>query len=486
MSEEKNNIQSNVVNAVKWSSITEIVAKIVTPITTMVLARILAPEAFGIVATISMVVSFTDMLTDTGFQKYLVQHEFKDDDEKYKNSNVAFWTNLCISLILWAIITIFREPIATLVGNPGLGSVVAIACIQLPITSFSSVQMALYRRGFNFRKLFFIRIIAVFIPLVITIPLALFGLSYWALIIGAIFGQLSNAIILTIKSKWKPKLYYNVRILKEMLSFSIWTLVEAISIWLTTWVDVFIIGSILNIHYLGLYKTSTSIVNSLMSIITASIIPVLFSALSRLQNDTEQFNPLYFRTQRYVSIILFPLGIGVYIFSNLATKIFLGNQWGEASGIIGIWALTSAIMIVLGSFSSEVYRAKGRPKLSFLAQVLHLFVLVPVCIISSKYGFWELVYARSWIRMELVLVHLFIMKLAIGIPIFKTFRNVLPSAISAIIMGIIGFYLQQLHEGVVWSFLSIIICMVVYFGLLYLFPNIRKEKTFIMKMFKAR
>jgi PST family polysaccharide transporter len=73
------------------------------------------------------------------------------------------------------------------------------------------------------------------------------------------------------------------------------------------------------------------------------------------------------------------------------------------------------------------------------------------------------------------------MKFAMGIPVFKTLGNVFPTAISAAAMGLIGFYLRQLYDGVVWSFASIIICMAVYFGLLYLFPNIRKEMTGIVK-----
>lgn len=479
-----NNLNNKVVKAAKWSTATEIAAKIVNPITNMILARILAPEAFGVVATVTMIVSFADMFTDAGFQKYLVQHEFKDEDEKYKNTNVAFWTNLIISVFLWAIIVVFCESIAKLVGNQGLGSVISIACIQLPLTSFSSIQMALYRREFDFKTLFIVRIFAIFIPFIITIPLAFMGLSYWALVIGMICIQLSNAIILTIKSKWKPKLFYKIEILREMLSFSIWSLIEAISIWLTMWVDAFIIGNAINEYYLGLYKTSTSMVNSLMAIITASTVPVIFSALSRLQNDSKQFNNMYYGMQRLVSIFVFPIGMGVYIYSDLATQILLGNKWSEASGVIGIWALTSAITIVCGHHCSEVYRAKGRPKLSFLAQILHLVVLVPVCIISSRYGFWTLVHARSWIRIEGVLVHFIIMKFAIGIPVFKTLKNVFPAALSTIIMGFTAYILLSISESTVWKFLSIIICAIVYFALLYLFPSMRKDMTSIVKKLK--
>lgn len=475
MNTHEKKFKTKVVNAAKWSTITEIGSKLATPISSMVLARILAPEAFGVVATVMMIVSFVEMFTDAGFQKYLIQHEFKNETQKFKNANVAFWTNLGISIVLWAIIAVFSEPIAKLVGNPGLGIVLIVACIQLPLSSFSSIQMALYKRDFDFKTLFLVRMVAVFMPFVITIPLALFGLGYWALIIGTIFVQISNAFILTIKSKWKPKFFYNFKILKEMLSFSIWSLIEAISIWFTVWIDAFIISSVLSAYHLGLYKTSTTMVNSLLSLITAAIVPVLFSTLSRLQNDEEKFNATFFKVQRMVSILVFPLGIGIYLFSDLVTQIILGGQWSEASDIVGIWSLTSSLVIVFSHFCSEAYRAKGRPKLSFLSQVLHLIFLVPTCIVSAKYGFWTLIFARSWIRLQGSLVHFILMKFAIGIPIFKTFKNIFPTAISAIVMGIIGYILRQWYQGLLWDILSIIICVIVYFGILMLSSSMRKE-----------
>ncbi|WP_099190601.1 lipopolysaccharide biosynthesis protein [Tepidibacter mesophilus] len=483
---KENKVQNKFTNAAKWSIITEIVAKLVSPITNMTLARIILPEAFGVVATVTMIMSFVDMFTDAGFQKYLVQHQFKNEDEKLKNANVAFWTNFLISIFLWVIIIIFREKIATLVGNPGLGNVIAIACVQLVFTSFSSIQMALYRRNFDFKTLFLIRMISVCIPFLITIPLALLGLSYWALIIGSIVMQFLNAVIMTIKSKWKPSLFYKIEILKEMISFSIWSLIEAISIWLSVWADVFIIGSFFNQYYLGLYKTSTGMVNMLMSLITSAILPVFFSALSRFQDDTEKFNMMYFKTQRLIATVLLPLCIGVYLYRDLATKIILGNKWMEASRIIGVWALTSGIKIILGDLCSEVYRAKGRPKVSFIAQVLHLVFLVPVCIISSKYGFLCLVYARSWIRMQFVLVHFIMMKVAIKFPVGKILKNVMPIVVSAFTMGVLGLLLQQISKGLLWSFTSIIICSLFYFGMLCLFPNMREEMNGIVGKLKSK
>lgn len=95
---------SKIIGATKWSAITEIAAKLILPISNMVLARILTPDAFGVVATISMIVSFAEIFTDAGFQKYLIQHEFEDDTDREQSTNVAFWSNFILSITLWAII----------------------------------------------------------------------------------------------------------------------------------------------------------------------------------------------------------------------------------------------------------------------------------------------------------------------------------------------------------------------------------------------
>lgn len=473
--------QSKVITAAKWSLLAEIASKLVVPVTSIILARILAPEVFGIVATITMVVSFAEMLADAGFNKYLIQHNFTDDNEKLQYVNVAFWSNFILSAFLWSTIFYFNEQIASFVGNPGYGNVLSIASLQLMLASFSSIQTALFRRDFDFRTLFVVRIFLILIPIFVTIPLAWIGFSYWSIIIGNLATQLSNAVILTIKSSWKPQISYNFSIFKRMFSFSFWSLIESISIWLTTWIDTFIIGRLMSQHHLGLLKTSTTMVNSLLSLITSSTVPVLFSTLSRLQNDTKKFVEVYFSFQRLVSLVVFPIGVVVFLYSELITLLLLGDHWVEASDIIGNWALTSAIMIVLGNFSSEVYRAKGKPKLSFVAQVLHLIVLVPTILISARYGFMTMVYARSWIRMEFVLVHLIIMNRVIGISIVRTIRNVFPSLVSSMAMFLLGIVLKNFSAGLIWNVFSISACITLYILILTLFPIIRRDINQLVK-----
>lgn len=477
-------LNTKVKTATKWSAVTEIAAKLVTPIISMVLARLLTPEAFGIVATLNMVITFAEIFTDAGFQKYLVQHEFKDDKDREQSTNVAFWSNFAMSLFIWGIIAIFNAPLAKLVGNPGLGYVLVIACVSIPLAAFSSIQMALYKRDLDFKTLFKVRIVAVLIPLVITIPLAFWLRSFWALVIGTICVNLVNAVLLTVYSRWKPKWFYSFAKLKEMLSFTIWSMIEAVSIWLTSYVDVFIVGTMLSQYYLGLYKTSSTLVGQIMALITAVTTPVLFSALSRLQNDEKEFQSLFFRFQKLVGLLVIPLGVGIFLFSDLITEIILGSQWMEASGFVGLWGLTSALTIVLSHYSSEVYRAKGKPKLSVLAQVLHIIVLWPTILIAVKYGFKVLYIARSVVRLELILVNLCIMGIVIKMNVGKLFTNIIPSCLAACCMLLVLFLPNASNYWI--SAVYAVLAVIIYFGVIMLFPTERHLLLNLKSMIKTK
>ena len=481
MSQELN---IKVKTATKWSAVTEIVAKLVTPITSMVLARLLTPEAFGVVTTLTMIITFAEIFTDAGFQKYLVQHEFKDAQDRDESTNVAFWSNLVMSLFIWSVIAIFANPLAALVGNPGLGHVLIIACVSIPLAAFSSIQMALYKRDLDFKTLFKVRIISTLIPLLVTVPLAFWLRSYWALVIGTITVNVINAVLLTVFSKWKPRLFYSFAKLKEMFSFTVWSMIEAISIWLTSYVDVFIVGTMLSQYYLGLYKTSSALVGQIMGLVTSITTPILFSALSRLQNDGQEFQRLFFRFQKLVGLLVIPLGMGIYLFSDIVTELILGSQWKEAAGFVGLWGLTSAITIILSHYSSEVYRAKGKPKLSVLAQVLHIVVLWPTVLIAAKYGFEILYTARSLVRMEMIAVNLCIMGWVIRMPIGRMFTNILPSILAAIAMMLVTILPSSDTFGV--NAIYACIAVVIYFVTIMLFKEERHLLLYLPKYIKNK
>lgn len=478
------NLNKKIKTATKWSAITELAAKLVTPITSMVLARLLTPDAFGVVTTLAIVISFAELFTDAGFQKYLVQHEFIDKNDFEQSTTVAFWSNLILAVFIWVLISIFNAPIAKLVGSPGLGNVLIVACASIPLTAFSSIQSSLLRREFDFKTLFKVRIISSLIPLCVTVPLAFWLRSFWALVIGTLTVNIVNAILLSLYSKWKPRFYYSFGKFKEMFSFSVWSMIESISIWLTTYFDIFIVGTMLNQYYLGLYKTSSALVGQIMGLITAITTPILFSALSRLQDNEKDFQDLFFRFQKLVGVLVIPLGIGIYIFRDFATNIILGSQWSEASGFVGLWAITSSFTIVLSFYCSEVYRAKGRPKLSVLAQVLHIIFLWPTVFIAVKYGFETLYTARSLVRLSMIVINLCIMNFIIKMPVIKMLYNILPSCIAGGCMFVVLFL--PATENVLVESLYVLFAAIIYVAVIYLFQEEREMIRTLPKILSNR
>ncbi len=483
-----NELNNKMKNATKWSTITEIVAKLISPVTNMILARLLIPEAFGVIATITMITSFADLLTDAGFQKYLIQHKFKNEKELYKCANVAFIANLAVSVLVWVIIMLSSDLLANLFGNPGTGLAIIIATLQLPLTALTSIQMGLYKRKLDFKTLFYRRIVSVIIPLIVTVPLAILNFNYWSLVIGNLIGQIANAIILTVKSEWKPKLFFKGEILKDMFSFSIWSLIESITVWISTYIDTFIIGKWLDAYYLGLYKNSINMVNSIMNIVIATVTPVLTSGLAKLQDDRDRYEQTFFKWQRLLGWMIIPMGIGIFIFRDLVTDILLGKQWKEATNIIGIVALIMPFKILLSNMVSICYISKGRPKLSVISQMLYIIPAIIISVIFIQKDFWTFVYVRNLFVFELVIINLIIMNNIIKISAIRMLKNIIKPIIATTAMGIVIYPISISTGSTLIHIATIILGMIIYMILMYImgkedFELIKRE---VLKMAKSR
>ena len=466
-------MDTKIVAAAKWSVITEVLAKLITPLTNIILAHMLAPTAFGILATIMMVISFAEMLADAGFQKFLVQHEFESAQDKQEATDVAFIANLVFSLVLWSAIIIGRDELAVLVGNDGLGIPLAVMGAMIPLSAFSSVQMALYRRDFNFKFLLNIRLITILTPILISIPMALMGYDYWSLIAGILGAQLFTALALLKSRKNQIHLFFSGRVFMKMFSYSAWSLAEAFSIWLTAWVDTFIISRFLDAYYLGIYKMPLAIVTTVMAMATASLAPVLFAALSRVQNNQQAFSNTFFTFQRYMALFLVPLGVGLFVFQDFVVQLLLGPQWTLAGIVLGLWALSSAIMTVTANLISEIFRAKGMPNLSFWTQILHLIVLIPVIYICIQYDFSTFVYARSLVRMEMLAAAMLLLSLFVNMSAFRIISNISVYLITASIVGLIAYSILHLYDAVWWTVVCMLLCVVLYVAILYVIPSER-------------
>ena len=464
-----------ILKATKWSVLGEIVAKLAAPVSSMILARILAPSVYGVIASVSMVLTFCELFADAGFNKYIVQHETKDEDELKKIINIAFWTNFVLTMAIWGVICIFAKPISNLVGCPGKELAVMVASANLPLHGFYSIQSARLKREMDFKTVFFLRIIVLVVPFVVTIPMALITRSYWALIIGNIASNLIHVIAVSIKLKFKPTSYFSFKKLGEMFAFSVWSMLEAFFVWLINWGDVFVVSQLLTQEYLGIYKTSMNMVGQITAIVSASIVPVLLSSLSRVQNDNEKFKELFYKFSAIAGMILLPMGFGMFIYKDLMCSIALGSAWMEGATLMGIWGLINCVAILFNSFNGNVLIAKGKPKVSVIVQIAQIIVILPAVYFSAKISFECLSYTRALVRTLGMVIYCTTVWKMFGISCFVTLKRLLPVIVSTAIMSLVGVVVVYIKPGQVIELLSVVLCVLVYFGILMCFSSVRRE-----------
>ena len=460
--------------AVKWSLATEVIVKIISPVSQLILARILAPEAFGMVATVAMVVNFADMFSDAGFQKYLIQHSFRDKEDLYDNANVAFWTNFVVSVSLWCLIAIFNDPVSAFVGNPSLGFPLAIACLSLPLTSFSSIQMALFHRRLDFRSLMPVRLLSTTLNFGATLALAFLGFGYWSLIAGTLTANVVNAVGLTLQSEWKPRFFYSLDCLKAMFSFSGWTLLESLTVWLSVWAGTFIVGHYLGAADLGFYKTPVTFVSGCFAIITNATTPILFSSLSRLQFDREEYVAYLRRFQFVVAIFLIPLSAGIFIFREPLVSLLLGDQWGKSTLMFGLYGLLQGPIIILSYYSSEIYRSLGKPRVSTLVQILFLLLTTPLMTAAATRGFDAVVWADAGSRFILIVINQIVTYFVVGLSFWSTMRVLKEPIGCTLAMCVFACFTYGLASSSWFGIaLDIVGCIVVYFVACLVLPKSR-------------
>lgn len=461
--------------ATKWSLLAEVIARTIAPITQLVLARLLAPEAFGMVATVVMVVSFAEMISDSGFQKYLVQHEFKHQKALYRSANVSFWSSLTLAVVLLGVIALWRDPIAVFVGNPGLGMPLLVAAFSIPLTVVSSTQQALFRRALEYKKVLPIRILSAVVPLVVTVPLAIIGLEHWALIWGIIAGAVFNATAFTVISPWKPSFYYRFSLLRKMLSFSAWTLLESLSIWLTVWSSTFIASALLNLTELGLFRQPATVVTSVFAVVTSATTPILFASLARLQGDRPSFKLFFYRFQFNVALVILPIGVLAFFFRDVITRVALGSQWDDAALMFGLWSFSTSLVIVLSHYYSEAYRALGRPRVSMYSQLIYMAISIPILVWAGNQGFVTFVVAANLVRLVMIASNQIIGWIVVGLKPPDNLKNLLEPLTCSALAGLAAWGLANwADKDLLKTGLGLTAAMMVYLLACTLFPRTRQ------------
>lgn len=430
------------VHALKWSFLAEMSSKAITPIVFIVLARLLTPEDFGVMSAALMVIAFCQIFWEAGMGKALIQRQTEVEDA----ANVAFWVNLCLGLLIAGLLFGGAHRIAmTFFQDARVTAVLQVMSLQVMLGALSSVQTALLQKEMDFKKLFWVRTTTVAFPGLASIPLAWSGMGYWALVAGTLTGQIVQVIMLWQMSLWRPALLFPMSVARQMGRFGAWVGASGLLAWFYMWADSLIVGANLGIQDLGIYRVGNQFAGLIFTFIFGPVVPVLYSHLSRVGKERNQLKASMEKVIRILMLISIPSSVIVYQFSDPLSSLIFGDKWQGVGFVFGVLALMHGLSWVVG-MNGEVYRAMGKPSLDTIVTTCTLAVYLGVYIVTVRLGFGYFVWARLFLALGALLLHLFILQWVLSLRATNVLTDLLIiSAFSFIVTQLV--LLAQVNLG---------------------------------------
>jgi len=404
-------LRSAAVRAFKWSLLGEIAARLTGPIAFVVLARLLVPEDFGVVAAATVAVSFSQIFFDNGLSRALV-HLQADDQASI---DAAIVVNLVLGLMLMLGMLVCAPGLAEFFNDSRIRDVLRVLSLQLPVAALCSVVTALMYKRLDFRRLFWVRLASAGIPGLASIPLAFAGLSYWALVVGALVGQLTQLVLLWRVASWSTNWIIDWSAARQLIRFGRWSVASGLLGWLYGWLDVIVVGHYLGSHDMGLYRTGNTLVIAVFGLMFAPLLPVLYSAFSRQQKELERLREALRTVTHAIALVSVPLGVALFTMSSDLGELVLGAQWEGVGVVIAFLGISHAVGWIAGA-NGELYRAIGKPHVETYVMALLLAAYVPTYLVAVRYGLESFLWARVGLSVAALGVHIVVCHRVIGIP----------------------------------------------------------------------
>jgi O-antigen/teichoic acid export membrane protein len=409
----------------------EIVSRTASPIIFVVLARLLTPDDFGVVAIAMIAISFSQMFWDAGLSKALIQTREAPEDA----AHVVFWTNFVLGLVIYLLLFIAAPAVALFFNSPASGPVLRVLGIQIVIASLSSVQQALFVRDLDFRGLFWIKLFTAFIPGMFSIPLALYGCGVWALVAGSLAGQVLNLYLLWRRSGWRPRFIFDGGLARKLLGFGFWVLLESFGAWLIVWGDSLIVGRFLGVHDLGVYRTGWMLVTILFGLVLNPFLPVLYPTFSRLQDDLPALKKTFHRVNRIVFALALPMGTGLLLVGPETASLLFGEKWQGLGFVLSVIGLTYSISWLV-SINAEIYRAMGKPNINSILMYAHISYYLPCFYFAAQHGLQIFTLTRLAVAIIAIPIQTYFCVKMLGVSPFYLWQEGKPMILSTIFMAV--------------------------------------------------
>ena len=351
-------------------------------VSTLVLARLLVPEDFGLVAMATAVIAALELLTAFSFDMALIQNQ-KATRAHY---NTVWTFNLLLGLTVGLALLLLAVPVAQFYREPKLELVMVFLAAGVLIQGLENVGIVDFRKEMQFHKEFQFVLLKKIASVSTGIVLALTFRSYWALVGGILAGKAVGLVLSYAMHPYRPRLSLEAR--GELFHFSKWLLLNNLLSFLWTRSADIVIGRFLGSRPLGLYNMALTIAHIPTTNLSAPINRAVFPGYAKMSDDLAVLRQGFLNVISVISLVTLPAAGGIAVTAELAVGVLLGEKWAGAVPLLQILAFYTAISAINGNIF-YVFTALGTPRTFTFLVGGSLLVFLPILIILTReYGPW--------------------------------------------------------------------------------------------------
>lgn len=344
-------IYSNVI----WKFFERILAQGITFIVALILARLLTPNEFGLVALVMVFINVINAVVTSGFSTALIQNNNADD----LDFSSVFWFGFIISIIIYIFIYYFAKYIAVFYNNELIVPVFRVLSLRVILSSINSVQHAYVARKLQFKKYFFSTLFGTLISAIIGVCLAIKGYGVWAIVFQYLSNTAIDTIVLLITVEWKPKLIFSFVRLKQLFSFGSKILIDTILFYVQYNLRNLIIGKMYNTSELAYYTNAQRIPSVFINNVSQSVSSVLLPVMSNVNTDEKRVLMYLRKSSKLCAYIVFPVLLVIILVSNEFVNVFLTSKWSPMIPYLQLYCVICFTQVLMPP-RNEALKAIGR------------------------------------------------------------------------------------------------------------------------------
>ena len=437
--ENKLNIRQTAVKGVVWLATQKYGERAISFVVLLILARLLSPAAFGVVALASVFLSFAQIFVDQGLGDAVVQAPKVDQTLL----NTAFWTNLVTGLLIMFISVAASQTIAGFYRESQLTPIIRWLSISFVFSALSSVQEALLRRQLRFRSLALRSLIATFGSGLIAVVLARFGLGVWSLVAKMFSYTAISVLALWGISSWRPAFFFSWQSFKSLYAYGIHIVGAQFVDFFNRRSDDMLVGFFLGATMLGYY----SLAYSLLMIVTELLIvvpnAVVFPTFSRIRQDMVLFRTSVYEATQMISLITIPFFTCFAILAPEIVQLLYGPQWMKSVPVVQVLMLVGIVHSAFFFFGS-LLKAVGKPQWRFAMLSITAVLNVLGFAVAVRWGI--IIVAASYVIVAYLVapIYLELVRRAIDLEIKTYLNQYVPAMVCTVFMSIAVFTARQM------------------------------------------